>query len=334
MLKKIRSPRFWNNSESVLSKCLLPLAKLYYAVSNYHRNSVTPKQLDIPVICVGSVLISGAGKTPAVDLVCRILKDHAFNPHILTSSDGGYLKNVVRVDPSVLSYLQVGDESLLSALVAPTWIGKNRIKASAAAIASGADAIIIDDGFRNNSLVKNYKLLVVDSEQQFANENLFPAGPLIEPVESGVNDADTILIIGEKNEALETRIKSIRNDIAIFRAKMKVDEALAVDNNKVVAFCGLGYPKKFRRTLMECNYEIVDFIEFSDHHPYTITEIQHLINRAKTANATLITTMKDYVKIPDVFTPEIKVISIKLETENNDLADDILKTIEPQAPQK
>ena len=69
--------------------------------------------------------------------------------------------------------------------------------------------------------------------------------------------------------------------------------------------------------MKNCNYDIVDFVIFSDHHPYTITEIQRLIEKATSVNATLVTTIKDYIKIPEVFRPDIKVIPIDVVPEND-----------------
>ena len=327
MLKRFRAPKFWNDNQNILCKCLNPIAKLYSMISTIRRNAVTPEQVSIPVVCIGNVVIGGAGKTPTVSLVCEMLKEQGYNPHILTASYGGYLNNVVQVDSSLHSYLQVGDEPLLLTQVAPTWIGKNRVNASKAAVLAGADILIMDDGFQNNSLVKNYKILVIDSGQQFGNGCLFPAGPLIEPIDIGIKASDVVLIIGNRNEDLEIKIKSIKNDISICRATMEAVDQVEVENNRVVGFCGLGYPLKFKKTLIQCGYNLIDFISFSDHHPYTITEIQKLIKKAKDVEATLVTTMKDYIKIPEVFRSSITVIKIKLQPENSDFKDLLLKNI-------
>ncbi len=318
LLNKLRHPRFWDNNQSILSKCINPLAKLINYILTIKNNSVTPEKTSIPVIGIDSVVISGAGKTPAIDLVCDLLKQLQYNPHILTSSHSGYIKNVVQVDPNLHSYLQVGDESLLSARVVPTWVGKNRIKASKAAISVGANILIIDDWLKNKYLSNNIKILVIDSQQMFGNRYLFPAGLLMYEIEKSINLADLILVIGEYNETLENEIKNIKDNIPIFRAKMEAIEKIPVENNKVIAFCGLGYPNKFKNTLQACNYDIMDFLMFSDHHPYTITEVQKLINIAKKNNATLLTTTKDYVKIPEQFKSEIKTIEIKLTLENDE----------------
>jgi len=306
---------------------LEPLSKLYYIISKAKLNSIVPEKTEVPVICIGNIVLGGSGKTPTVELVCDILKNNNFSPHILTAGYGGYLKNVVRVNSSLHSYLQVGDEALLSAEVSPTWIGKNRINSSKAAILAGANVLVMDDGFQNNSIEKDIKILVIDSGQEFGNNCLFPAGPLREPIKFGVNKSDAVLIIGEKNLELEERIHTIAKNIPIFRAKMDAIEFPEIENNKVVGFCGLGYPLKFKKTLIECGYELVDFISFSDHHPYTITEIQKLISGAKSVGATLVTTMKDFVKIPEVFKNEIKIVKIKLNPQTNEFNNFIINSL-------
>ncbi|MDR0630469.1 MAG: tetraacyldisaccharide 4'-kinase [Holosporales bacterium] len=324
-----RSPKFWNDKNSKFVKLLRPIAKGYAFVSSISKNSVVPEKTEVPVICVGNVVTGGAGKTPTVELICNMLKESSHTPHILTSGYGGYLKNVVKVDSALHSYLQVGDEALLSATVAPTWVGKNRVNSAKAAILTGSDVLVMDDGLQNNSIQKDLKILVVDSGQGFGNEELFPAGPLRESVNSGLKKSDVVMIIGEENTELENKIKGYKKDIAIYYAKMKVIDHLDIENNKVIGFCGLGYPEKFRKTLIAEKLEIVDFIAFPDHHPYTITEIQKLIKAAKNADAKLVTTMKDYVKVPDIFKNEMLTVRVQLKLQDEtfaDLLDKILKT--------
>lgn len=327
MLRFLRTPKFWNTEDSCLVKILDPVAELYSFISNIRLNSITPVKADVPVVCVGNVVLGGAGKTPTVELVCNLLREKFQNPHILTAGYGGYLKNVVRVDPKLHSYLQVGDEALLSANVAPTWVGRNRVNSGKAAVSCGADVLVMDDGFQNNSLEKDLKILVVDSKQAFGNGHLFPAGALRETPVTGVKKSDIVLVIGDRNEELENNIKAIKPAIPIFRARLDVISPVAVENNRIVGFCGLGYPQKFRKTLLECGYNLIDFVSFSDHHPYTITEIQKLINGAKSVDATLITTRKDFVKIPAVFKNEISVIEIKLVPEDDGFKTAILERI-------
>lgn len=324
----LKSPNFWRNKGNTVSKVLGPISKLYYYASSLRYNSVTPERAAVPVICAGNITLGGAGKTPTVALVCQILNKHGFNPNIISGGYGGYLKNVVKVDPAKHYYLQVGDEALLSSLVAPTWVGKNRVKAAKAAELSGADVLVMDDGFQNNSLEKDFKILVIDSGQAFGNEMLFPAGPLRESVKSGVKKSDVVLIIGEKNDTIEEKVLEIRSNIKIYYAKIKAINNIQTENNKVLGFCGIGYPEKFRKTLKECGFDIVDFVSFADHHPYTITEIQKLIRAAEKLNATLVTTQKDYVKVPDVFRPRLQVVEISLEPNCDGFESDLLAALE------
>ncbi|MDR1233854.1 MAG: tetraacyldisaccharide 4'-kinase [Holosporales bacterium] len=326
-----KSPKFWNEDDNLIVKALSPLSKVYSLFYAININKTVPVSASVPVICVGNIVMGGAGKTPTVELICDILKDSGYDPNILSSGFGGYLKNVVKVDPELHSYLQVGDEALLSARVAPTWIGKNRINSAKAATISGANVLVLDDGFQNNSLIQNLKILVIDSGQEFGNEKIFPAGPLRESVDSGLRKSDIVLIIGSKNEALESRIHQIKPDAVICYAKMNVINEDEFEGQRVIGFCGLGYPEKFHRTLKEIGFDVKDFIAFADHHPYTITEAQKLIKAARNAGAKLVTTMKDYVKIPDVFKHELLVINIKLQLEDNTLAEMIRDTVGKQA---
>ena len=325
---KIKSPKFWSEKDSAITKWLTPISKLYSLIASLKINSVIPEKASVPVVCVGNVSLGGAGKTPTVELVCNILKEKSYIPHILTGGYGGYLKNVVRVDPSMHYYLQVGDEALLSATVAPTWVGKNRINSGKAAVLSGANILVMDDGLQNNCIEKDVKILVVDSKQGFGNEHIFPAGPLRESIESGVKKSDLVLIIGDKNQELEDRIRQVKISMPVFYAHIKVTETVSVANNKVIGFCGLGYPDKFKKTLLDCGFEVVDFIAFSDHHPYTITEVQKLLKASKNMDAKLITTKKDYVKIPDVFKADISVIGIKLEPQDDSFKNFLLSRLQ------
>lgn len=330
-MSMFKSPKFWEDKESFWTKLLLPFSHLYSFLGNLKLSRITPESASVPVVCVGNVVLGGAGKTPTVELICNVLKKSGFNPHILTGGYGGYLKNVVKVDPSKHYYLQVGDEALLSAVVAPTWIGRNRVNSAKAAVSSGADVLVLDDGFQNNSLIKNFKILVVDSNQGIGNGYVFPAGPLRETLESGVKKSDIVFIVGEKNEYLESLILSAKKNVVICYGKTEVvTPSESLTSSKVIGFCGLGYPDKFRKTILDCELDLEDFISFSDHHPYTITEIQKLIKAAKTSGAKLVTTKKDFIKIPDVFKNEVCVIEIKMTSSDGVLETELLKSLNKQ----
>ncbi|MDR1488538.1 MAG: tetraacyldisaccharide 4'-kinase [Holosporales bacterium] len=326
-MSRFKTPKFWYSSEdSYISKLLMPFSKIYELSNSLKLNNAITKKINKPVICIGSILHGGAGKTPVVKFVAELLNRKKYNPHILASGKAGYIRNVMRVDSSKHSYLQVGDEPILSSEVCPTWIGKDRVKSAEAAILAGADIIIVDSGFLDNSLEKDLQILVIDSTQKFGNQHIFPAGPLIESINSGIQKADAILIIGVQNSALEEKIYTLKNNVPVFYAKMDPDSSVNVKKgDKVIAFCGLGYPEKFKKTLEKMELSILDFIAFADHHPYTFTEVQKLIRVSKNSHTKLVTTRKDYIKIPEIFRNEINVIDIKLSFTGKAFSDIILK---------
>ena len=193
------------------------------------------------------------------------------------------------------------------------------MKAGLKAIKSGADIIVMDDGFQNNSLVKDINLIVVDSIQGFGNQYVFPAGPLREPFKNGLNKADAIVVIGDQEV---TYLNTAENKFyASFTHKMKKQK----NAERVIAFAGLGYPKKFKRSLNEAGFKVVDFHAFPDHHPYTITEIDKLLKEAKNRKAKLITTSKDAVRLPNRFRKKIDVLKVNLEFKESEKIKDFLK---------
>ncbi|MDR2458585.1 MAG: tetraacyldisaccharide 4'-kinase [Holosporales bacterium] len=327
MWRLLGTLKFWDKSDSIAARLLEPVSKIYNAISSARYSSVTPETVAVPTICVGNVVVGGAGKTPVAAAVCELLKSEERTPHIISSGYGGYIKNVVRVDDKIHTYLQVGDEALLLSRIAPTWIGKNKIHACRAASSAGADVVVMDDGLQNNTVVKDLSILVVDSGQGFGNEKVLPAGPLRETVESGVRKSDVVLIIGEGSEAIENRVLSVSKDIRIYHARTEAVNPTPENDRKVIGFCGLGYPNKFRMSLEQARYNVVDFIAFRDHHAYTITEIQRLITTARRVNARLVTTWKDYVKIPNVFKDDIEAIGVRLKIEEDEFGRFLVEAI-------
>jgi tetraacyldisaccharide 4'-kinase len=168
---------------------------------------------------------------------------------------------------------------------------------------------------------------VIDSTQKFGNGFVFPAGPLRESIKAGLRKTDMVLVIGNTDSSIETLISSIAPSLPICHAQIEVLNQLNIPNNKVIGFCGIGQPKKFRNTLIDEGYDVIDFLSFADHHRYTITELQKLTRAAKCTEATLVTTSKDYVKIPEVFKTNISVLDVTLRTKDELFENLILQAI-------
>lgn len=300
----LKTPQFWNHSYGI-SQALRPFSWLYTRASSWRESRIKPVKVDIPVLCVGNLVMGGAGKTPTVVALVEILKTIGHTPHILSRGYGGYFKDAILVDPTIHSYLQVGDEPLLLANIAPTWIGSNRIESANAAIKAGASILVLDDGLQNPSLHKDFSLIVIDSIQGLGNNLVFPAGPLREPIQKGLTRAEAVIMIGEGPAPLH---KS--NTITQLSAKLTCEGPFTPQ--PVVAFAGIGFPDKFRHTLDHHNYIVREFIPFADHHPYTITDLQRLSRIAEQHACELITTVKDQLRLPQEFREQVQVLPVQL----------------------
>lgn len=308
----IKNPTFWKQIDW-RNRLLLPFSWLWLFISRWLFSRVIPYNVSVPIICVGNVVMGGAGKTPTVLALVDILKKMGYIPHILSRGYGAYIRDVMKVDPSQHTYLQVGDEPLLLARVAPTWAGPNRILSAKTAIASGATVLLMDDGLQNATLQKDISFLVVDAIQQFGNNLIFPAGPLREPVDDCMKKSNGMIVIGDSDNPT---IATMSCHLPTFKAHIEAKSH--VHHKKVVAFCGMGYPQKFKKTLIEQGYHVVEFVEYADHHPYTIPDIFHLTRLCEAHKATLITTEKDWLRLPHAYRPMVEVLSIALKFDDEE----------------
>jgi len=152
--------------------------------------------------------------------------------------------------------------------------------------------IVMDDGFQNPTIKKDISVLVFNEAIGFGNGFLLPSGPLREP-KSHVKNADAILVI--KNEQKQKKMVFPEN-IPVFYAESK-DVPPYPKGTKIVAFAGIGYPKKFFASLTD----VVAHRSFPDHYQYTEKDIEQLFDLAKKKNAKLVTTEKDWMRLsPDV----------------------------------
>ena len=199
----IKTPQYWyrdaQGKTPLIEKLLAPISALYQWVSKIHRSGFTQHAVDIPVICVGNLVSGGSGKTPTAIALLRILKQHGVSKNIgfLTRGYGGLRKGPLLVDPSDHIYREVGDEALLLSNHAPTIVAADRAKGAKFAHQQGAEMLIMDDGLQNPGLKKDLKIMVINGEMGFGNQKTLPAGPLREPLEKGLQDADMFILIGE-----------------------------------------------------------------------------------------------------------------------------------------
>lgn len=305
----MKTPKFWDK-KNITAKSLLPIGVVYSAITALRLKIKKTKKINIPVICIGNLTAGGTGKTPVAIAVSELLQNQGYNPAFVSRGYGGKLSDVL-VTPQIHTAKDVGDEPLLLARQAMVSINPNRYLAALKAQQNGADIIVMDDGFQNPSLHKNISFLVFDGSFGIGNGYPLPAGPLRENFAAGIKRADAAMIIGKDQHNLAQKLAGL----PIFYGKI-TSQLPQLNSNKVIAFAGIGRPQKFYTSLSELGLELVDTIDFPDHHFYTPAELRNLVEQAETNGVDLITTAKDFVKIPQELQSRFKVLEIKIRWEN------------------
>jgi tetraacyldisaccharide 4'-kinase len=293
----MREPAFWHRPSSWKSNLLRPLGALYGAVAakRLQRGGI---DAGIPVICVGNYHVGGAGKTPTVLALAKLLRDLGELPVVLSRGYGGKLRGPVKVDRERHSADDVGDEPLMMAGSLPVVISRDRGGGVALARSQGATVILMDDGFQNPAIIKDASLIVIDSARGLGNGKVFPAGPLRAPLKPQLARTDALLVIGDGSAAGAVAGEIAAQGKPVFHARLRPDEGSAalLRGKRVLAFAGIGDPARFFGTLRTSGIEVVRCRAFADHHAFTEREIEGLIAEAKREALTLATTEKDLAR--------------------------------------
>jgi tetraacyldisaccharide 4'-kinase len=313
------TPEFWAH-RGLLSTVLEPAAWLYGRAAAARRRWTTPWHAPVPVVCVGNLVVGGAGKTPVALSLAQRLGERGRRVHMLSRGYGGRLAGPVLVDPAQHSADDVGDEPLLLAEVAPCWVARDRVAGAKAAIAAGADLLLLDDGFQNPTIAKDLSLVVVDGGYGFGNGRLLPAGPLREPLAEGLARADAIVLMGDDAAGAATML----GGTPLLRARLVPEQTADVAGRAVIALAGIGRPEKFFATLEEAGARLVRTYSFPDHHRYREDELARPIAESERAGAILITTAKDWVRLPPAMRARIHVLSVTVAWDDVAALDSLL----------
>ncbi len=312
---KLSTPRWWYTRDPapgrVVRLLLTPASWIWSAVTTRRIARTVPIDPGPPVICVGNLTVGGTGKTPVVrELLRRIPGAHG-----LSRGYGGSEAGPLKVDPARHSARQVGDEPLMLAADAPIWISRDRPAGARAAASDGARAVILDDGHQNPSLAKALSLVVVDGETRdgawpLGDGRVFPAGPLREPLAAGLARADAaILMLPADLAAPDPDLMAVFAGKPVLLARLA--PAAPPPSGPQLGFAGIGMPWKVERALKAAGCDLVDFASFPDHHVYDEATLNALARRAEAYGAGLVTTEKDWVRLPPAWRTRVSAWPVK-----------------------
>ena len=322
----MRAPDFWAH-ESLYATLLSPAASVYELCTQVRSGLTRPTHASVPVICVGNLTVGGTGKTPVALSIAEHFKTLGKRVHFLTRGYRGRLASPVAVDPINHSARDVGDEALLLARAARTWVARDRTRGAEAAAVAGAEVIIMDDGFQNPSLIKDVSIVVVDGGYGFGNGRLLPSGPLRENLARGLERAQAVVFL-EDPIAHNVIQRPQRATPPWFGARfVPGHEALRFAGHRVVAFAGIGRPQKFFDTLQAIGCYVVMAKAYPDHHLYQPDEVMRLVELASETGAHLVTTEKDRVRLPLEARDMVEVVRIFVEYAETDALSRILEPV-------
>ena len=328
----ITAPNFWTN-RGLISTALLPLSLIWILAGQLRQILAKTEIADLPIICVGNILIGGSGKTPVTATLCRILKEQGYTPCILTRGYKGNRKGPLFADPALHTTDDIGDEAIMLAFSNDVCVCADRIKGAAFIAAQNKfDVIIMDDGMQNPWLHKDITLTVFDGGAGAGNRRLLPAGPLREPLNTGLAKADATILNGQDETGLSALLP---NTLPQFRGKLYPDQKVAkvMGKRRFIAFAGIGRPKRFFETVTKTGADMVRTLSFADHHNYSEADLSRLQQEAWTNGADLITTHKDWVRLPPDWRARILVLPVTFRFSRNDKSA-LLKLITAVLPER
>lgn len=303
---KLNTPRWWysrDHRHAPISRAALkPASWIWSAVTARRIAKTEGYDAAVPVISVGNLTVGGSGKTPVAREILRLLREQGQQPAALSRGYGGKLEGPVQVDLNTHTAIDVGDEPLMLARDGMAFISRDRVAGAKAAVAAGASHIVLDDGHQNPTLKKSLSLVVVDGETRhqewpFGDGSVFPSGPMREPFRAGMARADAVIILLPTDmEQADPELVELFGDTPVFIARLMAD--VAPPQGPQVGFAGIAKPWKVERSLVAAGCDLKDFVPLADHATLSTETFDFIKDRAKLYKAGLVTTEKDWVRLP------------------------------------
>ena len=332
---KLATPRWWyvrENAPMALTRALLKPASWIWAAATARRIArARPYDPGVPVICVGGLTVGGAGKTPVAQALLQRLRSQGLEAVALSRGHGGRLKGPTKVDPARHTADDVGDEPLMLAATAPAWAARDRAAGARAAVADGAEMLVLDDGHQNPTLRKTCSIVAVDGETRngewpFGDGSAFPSGPLREPLAVGLARADAVVMILPTDLAEpDPALLAVFGDKPVLVARL---EALGPPPvGPLVGFAGIAKPWRFEQSLRAAGGQVVDFAPYGDHARWDEPTLRFLADRAAALGASLVTTEKDWVRLPPAWRDRVRAWPVRARFLDEAALDALLQSV-------
>jgi len=304
------APPFWWQKNSWQGYALSPVSYIYGRIAAKRMDMSSSAKLNVPVICVGNFVVGGAGKTPTVHMLANYANTQGFKVGILSRGHGGAITSPTVVQLEKHNAHDVGDEALLHAKNSTTVISTNRVAGAKLLLQQNCTLIIMDDGFQNPSLHKDFNLVVVDAKRGLGNGFTMPGGPMRVPFKHQLHHANAIFITG-KGDAGDIAIrKSARAGKPVFQSTMSVIGKTKHKGKEALAYAGIADPSKFFDTLEDIGVKLKATHSFGDHHVFSEEECADLIDRSKQQELQLFTTEKDAARLKGMGEAQDKLLEL------------------------
>lgn len=287
------------------------------------RARPVPQPAPLPVVAVGSLSHGGTGKTPTVIALAQHLAAQGRVVHVVTSGTGAPR----RVDERRHRPDDVGDEALLIAAFAPTWVADDPMAALAAAKDEGAEVVVLEGGLPVPQVVPDVAVLVEDAVRGLGNRRARPFGPLKIPLKVGVAEADVMITVG--TDAAQDRFAEAYDvEVPTVPARLvPLQTGMDWGGMRVYAFAGIGVPERFFASLQDVGAKVVAKHALTDHQELTPALMTRMEREAWALGAQMVTTEKDAIRLPSQLRPKVLVLPVRLDLHDWSLVDELLLKI-------
>jgi tetraacyldisaccharide 4'-kinase len=267
---------WWQSPPNALARRLAPLSAVYGALAQLHRALSRPRHIGVPVVVVGNIVVGGAGKTPTVIALVRLLRVYGWTPGVVSRGYGRSARGVVAVHEDSRAS-ECGDEPLLIHLRtdAPVFVGRNRLAAARALRLQHptVDIIVSDDGLQHHRLARDAQVIVFD-ERGIGNGLRLPAGPLRERLPEAVPN-DTLVLYNARMPTLPLSgwmaVRRLPGVLSLddWRCGHEplADSFAALPRRGVVAAAGIASPQRFFSQLQMAGVVFTP-LPLPDHHAF------------------------------------------------------------------